>query len=150
MIYLLALVAITIALLVQLKYLGIKKRIDIGGVEITRLRTEVMNFRIETKSRDYNARKRDENLLREIRKSSKWEGDYYGSFRDLLADNNIKMDGIAKLCRGIENVARSNTNNDTEIRAGLTQIKKCQKEAERILKLFEETLEKAKKTGRGK
>jgi hypothetical protein len=75
---------------------------------------------------------------------------YYGAICDTLADNNIKSDGIAKLCRGIENVARSNTNNDTEIRAGLTQIKKCQKESERILNLFEETLEKAKKTGRGK
>jgi len=150
MIYLLALVAIIIALLVELKYLGIKKRIDVGGIEITRLRTEVMNFRIETKARDYNARKRDENLLREIHKSSHQNSVWYGAICDASADNNIKMDGISKLCRGIENVARSNTNNDTEIRAGLTQIKKCQKEAGRILNLFEETLEKAKKTGRGK
>jgi hypothetical protein len=150
MIYLLALVAIIIALLVELKYLGIKKRIDVNGIEITRLRTEVMNFRIETKARDYNARKRDENLLREIHKSSVRETEHYGSFCDLLADNNIKSDGIAKLCRGIENVSRNCANSDIDFLAFLKKIDNHEKEGIRILNLFEETLEKAKKTGRGK
>jgi hypothetical protein len=109
----------------------------------------MLNLKSETKNRDYNARKRDEKLLREFRKMSRQENGHYGSICDSLADNNIKSDGIAKLCRGIENVTRGNINNDINIKSGITQIKKCQKEAGRILNLFEETLTKAK-TGRGK
>ncbi len=116
---------------------------------IAQLRLSMLNLKSETKNRDYNARKRDEKLLREFRKMSRQENGHYGSICDSLADNNIKLDGIAKLCRGIENVTRGNINNDINIKSGITQIKKCQKEAGRILNLFEETLTKAK-TGRGK
>jgi hypothetical protein len=150
MIYLLALVAIIIALLVELKYLGIKKRIDVNGTEITRLRTEVMNFRIETKARDYNARKRNENLLREIHKSSHQNNVWYGAICDASADNNIKLDGISKLCRGIDGVARQCANSDIDFLAFFKKLDKHEREGMRILNLFEETLEKAKKTGRGK
>jgi len=126
----------------------IKKWIANTDVNVSRLRTELMNFKIETKHRDYNARKRDENLLREVHQSSKKEAEHYGSICDSLSDNNIKFDAFSKLCRGIENVVRKGDNEGIETRSGLNQIKKCLKEVERISHLFEETLEKAKKIGR--
>ena len=147
MIYLLA-PAIIIALLVELKYLGIIRRFHAGSIEVTRLRTEILKFRIETKKRDYNARKRDEKLLREMHKSSHQNSVWYGSICDALADNNIKADGIAKLCRGVDGVARQAINNDLETRANLIKLLKSAKEAGRILSIFEETLEKVKKSKR--
>jgi hypothetical protein len=149
MIYLLA-PAIIIALLVELKYLGIIRRFHAGSVEVTRLRTEIMNFRIETRKRDYNARKRDEKLLREMRKMSHQNGVWYGAICDALTDNNIRMDGVSKLCRGIDGVARQCANSDIDFLAFFKKLDKHEREVMRILNLFEETLEKAKKTGRGK
>jgi hypothetical protein len=135
-------------LLVALKRIG--KRIKDNDQNISRSRAEILNFRLETKKRDYNARKRDENLLREIHLSAKKENGHYGCIVDSLADNNIKMDKIVKLCMGIENVSRNCANNDVETKAVLNHMAKCHKDLQRIGKLFEETLEKAKKTGRGK
>ena len=126
------------------------KRIKDNDVNISRSRTEILNFRLETKKRDYNMRKRDEKMLREFRKMSKQENGHYGSICDSLSDNNIKMDKIAKLCTGIENVSRNCANNDVETKAVLNHMAKCHKDLQRIAKLFEDTLEKAKKTGRGK
>jgi hypothetical protein len=150
MIYLLA-PAIIIALLVELKYLGIIRRFYAGSVEVTRLRTEIMNFRIETKKRDYNARKRDEKLLREIHKSYDQEFNHFAKLVNLVeAVNDVGIAGLAKQCRSINGVARQAVNNDLETRANLIKLLKSAKEAGRVLSIFEETLEKVKKTGRGK
>lgn len=153
MIYLTALLVVLTFLSLPFFFSGLwrlGKEIIIGIFDLSRQANFIVNELKEIKKRDYNARKRDEKLLREFRKLSKQETGHYGIICDSLADNNIKSDGIAKLCRGIENVARQCANDDLETKTKLTKLDKCTKDLQRVAKLFEETLEKAKKTGRGK
>jgi len=128
----------------------LSKRIKNNDENVSRSRAEIMNFRIETRKRDYNARKRDENLLREIHLICKRIDLQYNNIVSFFDDLKERIELANKLCRGIENVSRNCANNDVETKAVLNHMTKCHKDLQRIGKLFEETLKKAKKTGRGK
>jgi len=88
----------------------------------------------------YNARKRDERLLREIHKV--WKNtEYYHN--DLNADHTIIVNlvkEVVKQCKGIDNVSRENSNCDKELKQLILSTRKSIKETKPILETSAKSL----------
>lgn len=122
----------------------IRKYIQFVGIDMGNYQMEIREWFKKFNKSQYNSRKRDENLLREIHWGANKEGSYFKSLEKLFCDHKIDTADIVKQCRGIFNVSGKCSNDATEIRSGLIHVSKCLKESERILKLFEAMTEKVK------
>lgn len=145
---------VLIFILSELKY--IKKYVQQNGLDLMTLYNVWGVVRLLDK-KFYNARKRDERLLREIHKVGK-DTEYYHN--NLNADHTIianSVKEVVKQCKGIDNVSRENSNCNKELkqlilstRKSIKEIKpiletssKSLKDCTKILGLFEEIIKKS-------
>lgn len=92
----------------------------------------------------YNARKRDEKILRVIRLNNRDAIAKIGAIYESIICAHNDIDKVAKQCRSIEGVVRMCGNNDTDFNSKLNGLHKDLKECNRILGLFEAMTERAK------
>ncbi|MDD4027010.1 MAG: hypothetical protein PHO75_02360 [Candidatus Shapirobacteria bacterium] len=95
----------------------------------------------------YNTRKRDENLLRELHKTSKLiefsNKTSFDAITEMLCMARKEIKECSKKCTGIDNVSRQNLNQYPEIKKFLIFIKKSSENSEKTLTTFNEIVKKS-------
>ena len=149
---------VLIFILTELKY--IKKYIQRNSLDLMTI-YNVFGICRGLDKKIYNARKRDERLLREIHKSAKIsefsKNVSFGAITDMICETRKEIKEVSKQCTGIDNVSRENSNCDKELkqlilstRKSIKEIKpiletsaKSLKDCTKILGLFEEIIKKS-------
>lgn len=112
-----------------------------NGIDLGNLKMMITGRLDESKRRDYNARKRDEKVLRRIGK----QAGYLFETQALVLANDRKIEGVSKQVRGIDCIVGKSKNDCMSLVADSAKMRKELDKAVKIMKLFEAMTEKAKR-----
>lgn len=138
---------VLIFVLLELKY--IKKYVQQNGLDLMMLYNiwgvvRLLNQKL------YNARKRDERLLREIHKSAKISefsrNVSFGAITDMICETRKEIKEVSKKCAGINNISGENSNISKELKQLILSTQKSIKEIKPILETSSQSLKSCTKT----